>query len=189
MRAILSLCFLLGSALPSSARIVARAPAAWSRCRAQPGDPSFPTQSDWAALNAQVGGRLLTVVPSAKFCHELPAGECTPDQWTSARFIMANPGSMLQVSWFTEFLVHLRPLLRRLSRQTGNRYFGQGSSVATLKLARVARIIYPTLHHFVRKMALSVDKETYPFTPSTSLLLRTFKYVRFFSTSVPCVFT
>ncbi|KAF8201250.1 hypothetical protein K438DRAFT_2108763 [Mycena galopus ATCC 62051] len=65
-------------------------------CRNIPGSPGFPNAAAWDALNATVSGRLVNVVPSAKFCHGLPSGACTPDQWESALFRVAIPGAMDQ---------------------------------------------------------------------------------------------
>jgi hypothetical protein len=67
---------------------------AWPRCRNQPGDPGYPTNSDWSALNDTVGGRLINVVPSAKACLKLG---CTEAQWESGVFRQTIPGSMNSV--------------------------------------------------------------------------------------------
>ncbi|KAH8115773.1 FAD-binding domain-containing protein [Phellopilus nigrolimitatus] len=71
-----------------------RTEASGSVCRNLPGDPAFPSQVQWDQLSSQVGGRLLSVVPSAQFCHELPSGNCTEDQWTSATFRATIPGAV-----------------------------------------------------------------------------------------------
>ncbi|KAF7377556.1 hypothetical protein MSAN_00177900 [Mycena sanguinolenta] len=68
-------------------------------CRNVPGSPGYPSAAEWDALNATVSGRLVTVVPSAKFCTTLPGGACTDDQWESAVFRSAIPGAMNQVNW------------------------------------------------------------------------------------------
>ncbi|KAF8140748.1 hypothetical protein K438DRAFT_1692595 [Mycena galopus ATCC 62051] len=60
----------------------------------------------WDALNATVSGRLVNVVPSAKFCHGLPSGACTPDQWGSALFRSTIPGAMDQVNWEQGYALH-----------------------------------------------------------------------------------
>ncbi|KAJ7085554.1 FAD-binding domain-containing protein [Mycena epipterygia] len=67
-----------------------------SRCRNVPGSDGFPTASEWQALNASVSGRLVSVVPSAKYCASLPGGACTDAQWTSALFRNTIPGAMNQ---------------------------------------------------------------------------------------------
>ncbi|KAF7330636.1 FAD-binding domain-containing protein [Mycena sanguinolenta] len=68
-------------------------------CRNTPGSPGYPGAAEWAALNATLSGRLVTVVPSAKFCTTLPGGACTDDQWGSAAFRSTIPGAMDQVNW------------------------------------------------------------------------------------------
>ncbi|KAF7377559.1 FAD-binding domain-containing protein [Mycena sanguinolenta] len=68
-------------------------------CRNVPGSPGYPSAAEWDALNATVSGRLVTVVPSAKFCTTLPGGACTDDQWGSAAFRSTIPGAMNQVNW------------------------------------------------------------------------------------------
>ncbi|KAF7377497.1 FAD-binding domain-containing protein [Mycena sanguinolenta] len=68
-------------------------------CRNIPGSPEYPSAAEWDALNATLSGRLVTVVPSAKFCTTLPGGACTDDQWGSALFRSTIPGAMDQVNW------------------------------------------------------------------------------------------
>ncbi|KAJ7883551.1 FAD-binding domain-containing protein [Mycena olivaceomarginata] len=67
-------------------------------CRNIPGSPGYPNAAAWSALNATVSGRLVTVVPSAKFCANLPGGGCTDAQWTSALFRSTIPGAMDQAT-------------------------------------------------------------------------------------------
>jgi hypothetical protein len=62
-----------------------------ARCRNQPGDPGYPTDTDWAALNDTIEGRLVRVVPSAEVCREI---DCTLAQWTSGIFRQTIPGAM-----------------------------------------------------------------------------------------------
>ena len=62
-------------------------------CRNRPGDPEFPSAGQWSHLNYTVGGRLLSVIPSAKYCSELPGG-CSQAQWTSSGFRGEIPGAM-----------------------------------------------------------------------------------------------
>ncbi|KAI0061811.1 FAD-binding domain-containing protein [Artomyces pyxidatus] len=73
-----------------------------SRCRNQPGDAGYPTPAQWSALNDQVDGRLLHVVPSAKACLEL---HCTEAQWTSGLFRVGIPGSMNYYNWEEDYSV------------------------------------------------------------------------------------
>ncbi|KAF7330618.1 FAD-binding domain-containing protein [Mycena sanguinolenta] len=68
-------------------------------CRNVPGSPRYPSAAEWDALNVTLSGRLVTVVPSAKFCTTLPGGACTDDQWGSALFRSTIPGAMDQVNW------------------------------------------------------------------------------------------
>lgn len=67
------------------------------RCRNIPGDPGFPSQAEWDKFNTTIDGTLVTVVPSAKFCHELPAGNCPSDLWESTVFRTTVPGAMVNV--------------------------------------------------------------------------------------------
>jgi hypothetical protein len=69
-----------------------------SRCRNEPGDPGYPTNADWSALNDTIGGRLINVVPSARACRQLG---CTENQWESAVFRQTIPGSMNSVRSLT----------------------------------------------------------------------------------------
>ncbi|KAK8047898.1 FAD binding domain containing protein [Apiospora saccharicola] len=41
-----------------------------SRCKSIQGDPTWPTEEDWARLNATVQGRLITSVRIASVCHD-----------------------------------------------------------------------------------------------------------------------
>ncbi|KAJ7038360.1 FAD-binding domain-containing protein [Mycena alexandri] len=68
-------------------------------CRNIPGSPGYPTASVWNELNATVSGRLVPVVPSAKYCDSLPTGACTDAEWTSSEFRGMIPGAMNEVNW------------------------------------------------------------------------------------------
>ncbi|KAJ7707672.1 FAD-binding domain-containing protein [Mycena rosella] len=68
-------------------------------CRNVPGSPGYPTAAAWDAFNATISGRLVTVVPSAKFCTTLPGGACTDAQWSSAVFRNTIPGAMSGVNF------------------------------------------------------------------------------------------
>ncbi|KAJ6518477.1 FAD-binding domain-containing protein [Mycena vulgaris] len=68
-------------------------------CRNVPGSAGYPTASSWSALNTTIGGRLVKVVPSAKYCASLPGGACTDAQWTSSLFRNTIPGAMNYVNW------------------------------------------------------------------------------------------
>jgi len=71
---------------------------AW--CRNQPGDPGYPSVTDWSALNDTVNGRLLNVVPSAEACRKLG---CTEAQWASGVFRQTIPGSMNAYNWEQDY--------------------------------------------------------------------------------------
>lgn len=43
-----------------------------SSCRWIPGDETWPSSTDWEALNATVGGRLIATIPLASVCHAEP---------------------------------------------------------------------------------------------------------------------
>jgi hypothetical protein len=73
-----------------------------ARCRNQPGDPGYPTDAKWAALNDTIEGRLVRVVPSAEACREM---DCTEAQWESGIFRQTIPGAMNAVR--TVFQLHL----------------------------------------------------------------------------------
>jgi hypothetical protein len=61
-----------------------------SSCKISPTDAAWPSESDWAALNTTVSGRLIKVVPLASVCYEsepdYDAEKCTyvTDNWMSA---------------------------------------------------------------------------------------------------------
>lgn len=54
-------------------------------CKCFPGDTCWPTASEWDALNATVGGRLVATVPLGSPCHDphYDAAECAylQSQW------------------------------------------------------------------------------------------------------------
>ena len=68
-----------------------------SNCRTLPGDPTFPSSHQWAQLNASVDGRLVAVVPSAKFCVDR-VPPCTEAEWQSTVYRATIPGAMDIVS-------------------------------------------------------------------------------------------
>ncbi|KAH9957276.1 hypothetical protein BGW80DRAFT_216211 [Lactifluus volemus] len=71
-----------------------------SQCRNEPGDPGYPTATDWSALNDTIGGMLLNVLPSAEACRELA---CTEAQWESGIFRQTIPGSMNSYNWEQDY--------------------------------------------------------------------------------------
>ncbi|KAF7340731.1 FAD-binding domain-containing protein [Mycena sanguinolenta] len=68
-------------------------------CRNVPGSVGYPKAAAWSKLNATIGGRLVQVVPTAKYCASLPGAACTDAQWTSALFRSTIPGSMVDNNW------------------------------------------------------------------------------------------
>ena len=74
-----------------------------ANCRNVPGNPGFPTNEQWAALNSTVSGRLVKVVPFVEFCSS--QGGCTPEQFTSASFRAGVPGAMDEVNLFFFWVV------------------------------------------------------------------------------------
>ncbi|KAJ7242285.1 FAD-binding domain-containing protein [Mycena rebaudengoi] len=58
----------------------------------------YPTPAAWGAFNKTISGRLVGVVPSAKYCAGLPGG-CTDPQWGSALFRSTIPGATDQFNW------------------------------------------------------------------------------------------
>jgi hypothetical protein len=75
-----------------------------THCRNVPGSPGFPSVAQWNAFNNSISGRLTYVAPSAKYCHSLPLGSCTDEQWESSVFRSMIPGAMsfvrLQLPFF-----------------------------------------------------------------------------------------
>ncbi|KAI0061850.1 FAD-binding domain-containing protein [Artomyces pyxidatus] len=69
-------------------------------CRNQPGDHGFPTQAEWAQLNAQVGGRLIPAYPTAKVC---AGANCTSAQWASSIYRATLPGAMNSNNWEQDY--------------------------------------------------------------------------------------
>ncbi|KAF8527011.1 FAD-binding domain-containing protein [Hysterangium stoloniferum] len=72
-----------------------------SQCFTQPGDPRFPTAAQLARFNATINGRLLNVVPSAKFCQSL--GGCSDAEWFDGNFRNNIIGQMLQYNWEQDY--------------------------------------------------------------------------------------
>ncbi|KAJ6526200.1 FAD-binding domain-containing protein [Mycena sp. CBHHK59/15] len=85
-------CALLGHSWEAREDTTSKSPA----CRNTPGSAGYPSAAAWNALNATISGRLVSVVPSAKYCASLPGAACTDAQWTSALFRTTIPGAMDQ---------------------------------------------------------------------------------------------
>ena len=82
-------------ALVTSTSFVAQTPQISSTCRNVPGNPGYPTNEQWAALNTTVSGRLVQVVPFVEFCNA--QGGCTAEQSSSSSFRAGVPGAMNEV--------------------------------------------------------------------------------------------
>ncbi|KAI9713955.1 MAG: hypothetical protein M1820_000685 [Bogoriella megaspora] len=59
-------------------------------CKCFPGDPCWPTLSEWQTFNETIGGKLIATIPLASVCHD--------DQWGS---FDAEACSELQDRWFS----------------------------------------------------------------------------------------
>lgn len=75
-----------------------------SQCKATPGSYNWPTQSQWAALNHTISGRLLQSPPPGAVCHP---GEPTYDPetcldvqkgWLTDAFHASQPASRIDLS-------------------------------------------------------------------------------------------
>jgi hypothetical protein len=75
------------------------------RCKAAPGSPDWPSESEWKKLNETVNGILLKPAPPAAPCHpahELyDAEKCKAIEasWTSSQWHSDNPTSSLWQNW------------------------------------------------------------------------------------------
>lgn len=69
-------------------------------CRNIPGDPGYPTNAEWNALDNAVGGRLVQVLPSGEVCR---LTLCSTTDWTSANWRNTVPGAMNQVNWEQDY--------------------------------------------------------------------------------------
>ena len=65
----------------------------WTRCKCYPGDPCWPSNAEWAALNRTVSGRLVRAIPPGAVCYDSFEGIPTKDpakcaqvasQWANA---------------------------------------------------------------------------------------------------------
>ena len=95
----------------TSTSFVTQSPLTLSTCRNAPGNPGYPTNEQWAALNTTISGRLVEVVPFVEFCNTQQGG-CTAEQSASASFRAGVPGAMdevrvsLSVSGLDSKLIH-----------------------------------------------------------------------------------
>ncbi|TID15255.1 FAD-binding domain-containing protein [Venturia nashicola] len=72
-----------------------------SSCKAVPGNPTWPSDADWATLNKAVGGRLLKPAPPAAVCHRgwpnYSAAACSSlnEGWKNSDWHAENPTSSM----------------------------------------------------------------------------------------------
>lgn len=90
----LFVCRALTQGLVTSTNVT-QSPLLTSTCRNVPGNPGYPTNEQWAALNTTVSGRLVRVVPFVEFCDA--HGGCTTEQSSSSSFRAEVPGAMNEV--------------------------------------------------------------------------------------------
>ncbi|KAF8576042.1 hypothetical protein K439DRAFT_1419237 [Ramaria rubella] len=110
------------------------------KCRVQPGDPGFPTESQLNIFNSSIDGRLLSIIPSGGICQTRPGG-CSDAEWYSASWRSTIPGAVLQVNW-----EEVWSSILKIAR--------------TIDIERVRTIPQIPLH-YVSATAPSADKETY----------------------------
>ncbi|OAA67716.1 FAD-binding, type 2 [Akanthomyces lecanii RCEF 1005] len=76
---------------------------ATSHCRCRPSDPCWPSQSQWASLNASVSGRLIAVQPVAHVCHNpgYDAAACNASMALAESSVWRdeNPGAVQWTNW------------------------------------------------------------------------------------------
>src|SRR5271163_3390509 len=73
-----------------------------SRRRIRPGDPSWPSASEWARLKQAVGGRLLEVKSPLAVCAGAPDSEACRDVLKALRnpfFVGDQPGATESTGW------------------------------------------------------------------------------------------
>lgn len=72
-------------------------------CRCSPRDPCWPSQSQWASLNASVSGNLIAVQPVASVCHNpgYNAAACNASMALSESSVWRdqNPGAVQWTNW------------------------------------------------------------------------------------------
>ncbi len=77
---LVSACLALANGEVASSPLVRDATvASQANCRLLPGDPSWPSTREWAALNQTVNGRLIATQPVAHVCHGTDYNETACD--------------------------------------------------------------------------------------------------------------
>jgi hypothetical protein len=81
------------------------APSDSRSCKAVPGEPNWPSEAEWGALNSTVGGRLLEPGPPAAVCHthrpEYNVEECAAlnKGFKDSDWHASNPTSNMWQNW------------------------------------------------------------------------------------------
>ncbi|KAF7341153.1 FAD-binding domain-containing protein [Mycena venus] len=148
-----------------------------SACRNIPGSPGYPSLMQWNAFNSTISGRLVPVVPSAKYCESLPRSACTDEQWTSALFRGTIPGAMDQVNWEQGY--DLKP--PSLCLRNGTSTCGQGDvPIYSVEAETVEDIKYVVKFASNHNLRLVVKASGHDLlgrsTAPNSLLVRTSKF-------------
>ncbi|KAL5361115.1 hypothetical protein BJX96DRAFT_185121 [Aspergillus floccosus] len=78
---------------------------AWNLCRCQIGEPCWPSQAEWKALNDSVGGSLIRVRPVGEVCHgsAFDAEKCEEvrARTNDAAWRVSQPGALAWTNWET----------------------------------------------------------------------------------------
>ncbi|KAK8007804.1 polyketide synthase [Apiospora arundinis] len=97
----LQLCVVaLSTAATSSvARAFSPRDSVTSFCKCFPGDACWPSDTEWASLNATVGGRLIATAPLGAPCHDLSYDEAIcqsmQSQWQAEGIHMGSSSSVI----------------------------------------------------------------------------------------------
>ncbi|KAK6063441.1 FAD-dependent isoamyl alcohol oxidase (FAD binding domain protein) [Seiridium cupressi] len=123
-----------------------------STCKNIPGDPGWPSQSDWAKLNATVGGRLIQTVPQASVCHhesnmQYDAAACAELQndWTLSQTHPSKPCELGNYATYSINVTEAADIIagldftnehniRLVIKNTGHDYLGKSTGVGALSL-------------------------------------------------------
>lgn len=72
-------------------------------CKTHPTSGSWPSITDWEALNETVGGRLLKPLPPAAICHssqpDYNLKQCEATDWTDASTYADSPLGIINPNW------------------------------------------------------------------------------------------
>ncbi|KAI1095734.1 FAD/FMN-containing isoamyl alcohol oxidase MreA [Rostrohypoxylon terebratum] len=114
--------FLLVSRLAIAAPISDSNTTVDSQCRFIPGDPAWPSQSDWDSLNETVNGNLIATIPLAAPCHTTVLGQ-------SNVLFSEDECSKLRDAWFTPqtYLPSLSPMQYPFTNNSCNPFLEPGT--------------------------------------------------------------